>query len=955
MGKKSRRIIAILLVFLFWTSGISILETSSFLPVLFRLDEGVRPGETLTLYGEYLTGTLEVKFVEKNGKLAATTTPVQIDEKGHFCRILFPNITAGVYAVYVRNKSGWSKRPLYVNRAYPRWISEDRAYAGMKLKLFGRNLDASEYGGKSSTAVRFVSLDSKNQYIAKVLSANPYCLEITVPSNIKKGNYYVDVKTSSAGFGQDWVRLDNSSEFPEQVTPTKISIENRPSDSTALALGVAWANDFKWKNVFNVKTQFGAKGDGRTDDTKSIQDAVNAAAAAGGGVVYLPKGTYLSSTIIMDKGVVVKGEGRDVSEVIFINKGKKGAFLFTKMAEGKMGLQGVCSLRVSMHPENDYKYPISLIKFGDITDSNATRYFIYDTVLDTGKAKKEFGLSGRKWKPFLISAADQVLVKNNWMYSNTPYFNPYIGRRYTATGNTFEFDDGYIGVSGDQFLFEGNTIIGHHIEGYSGEIHGIFMGINGKRIWNGYIANNNIRDITGGNYGDGESIAFDGGEFAFAGSVLKSERNTAVVEAEVKGFDISAKKTAYIVNGTGMGQYRRVCSIEKAGKSTQGKDLFKITVSPAWDVNPDKTSKVTVAGFHTGAVSYANRAINVDNFHMLYQACLDHVIDRFISVNSKGVYVTGSSGGSQVWPVAYYKIKNCKLTGKNPETETCHFVEQMADGFANADGTGYFGTLLYGGEFRNNTIDRKGFGDAFGHSINFAAGFVQIQAGATGWGMYPPDQNYQPLLGTLYEGNKVYNSDIGIAAGFSNQTYIRNMTFVNCKNTLVDLGVKTLNMDAKMPSVSEPKKIKLPDNPISNKGWTASASSFFEAWDMKAKNAIDGDPKTIWAANEAPQPGQWFIVNMGKNEVFDSIVLDSREWGIGYTRGYEIFVSDDGLHWDRKVASGSLPMASSLAVIRFPVQKAQYIKLVQTGSVKGNKGLVLWGLAEFSVFYDGKK
>ncbi|MHC8407457.1 putative Ig domain-containing protein [Pseudomonas sp. TMB3-21] len=46
--------------------------------------------------------------------------------------------------------------------------------------------------------------------------------------------------------------------------------------------------------IFNVQ-DFGAMGDGITDDTAAIQSAIDAAAAAGGGQVYMPTGTYIVS------------------------------------------------------------------------------------------------------------------------------------------------------------------------------------------------------------------------------------------------------------------------------------------------------------------------------------------------------------------------------------------------------------------------------------------------------------------------------------------------------------------------------------------------------------------------------------------------------------------------------------------------------------------------------------
>jgi hypothetical protein len=54
--------------------------------------------------------------------------------------------------------------------------------------------------------------------------------------------------------------------------------------------------------VFNVR-QFGATGDGKTLDTKSIQAAIGAASQAGGGIVLLPRGAYLSGSLQMKSHV----------------------------------------------------------------------------------------------------------------------------------------------------------------------------------------------------------------------------------------------------------------------------------------------------------------------------------------------------------------------------------------------------------------------------------------------------------------------------------------------------------------------------------------------------------------------------------------------------------------------------------------------------------------------------
>ena len=68
--------------------------------------------------------------------------------------------------------------------------------------------------------------------------------------------------------------------------------------------------------IVSVK-DFGATGDGTTDDTAAIQAAINAVQTSTfGGTVYFPKGNYkTSSTLVILRTVTLKGDGPDFSSI----------------------------------------------------------------------------------------------------------------------------------------------------------------------------------------------------------------------------------------------------------------------------------------------------------------------------------------------------------------------------------------------------------------------------------------------------------------------------------------------------------------------------------------------------------------------------------------------------------------------------------------------------------------
>lgn len=73
--------------------------------------------------------------------------------------------------------------------------------------------------------------------------------------------------------------------------------------------GTVEGNTSALVGVFNVR-HFGAKGDGKADDTAAVTVAVRAVTAAGGGTLYFPRGTYKTSGgFVFNVPVIVRGDG----------------------------------------------------------------------------------------------------------------------------------------------------------------------------------------------------------------------------------------------------------------------------------------------------------------------------------------------------------------------------------------------------------------------------------------------------------------------------------------------------------------------------------------------------------------------------------------------------------------------------------------------------------------------
>lgn len=653
-------------------------------PYILNMSDAVAPGELFSIRGYGMNlGEPQIKIAAADGSAnqnippqdAMTIPVVQKDEEdGYFVVGSLPEIAeGGSYYVWVGNEMGWSK-PVCMNAARILFISENSAWEGQTIEMSGRNLLASQFEGSGTVIVRLSN--GTGTYIQTITRNTEYsiCFEVAAPI----GEYTVEVSND----GINWDVLENGQ---------ALTVVEQGEDP--LGLGVAWADQFQWNQSVNV-LDYGATGNDTESDTQAVADAIAAATALGGGVVYFPAGDYYISSIALPAHVVLLGESSDSTQLYYIGSGEN---FVISTGEGKtVGYQGVARITLKLSDANIR--PSSFFWLGHdwggdtlehISMRTNSRYFLYE--VDISYPATDAGVTGLGNGVTTIIGDHFLMEKCNFVGYRTSINTGYIRSYASIRDNYIEYATGYTQCTAQYTFMEDNQVYIH--DETEAQSHGY------DTRGNSHLENNYIHGAGGGQANEGESYFVEMPGMAYDyGKVISASGRTITLQGQGTFSSTYNNRYGYIsimiIDGKGIGQYRRVQSWSE--------NTFIITSD--WDIIPDATSTFTLVGTNDNVTFYRNIAENSKEGFLFYGNVIDGVAADNISNNTKGVFIYTSQVKStkRLTPGYFFTVKNNTMTGVAKLYNNCGIYVTAQRQGVNGQ---YVAVAAYGIDIKNNRIN----------------------------------------------------------------------------------------------------------------------------------------------------------------------------------------------------------------------------------------------------------
>ncbi|MBC7914929.1 MAG: T9SS type A sorting domain-containing protein [Pyrinomonadaceae bacterium] len=459
-----------------------------------------------------------------------------------------------MYLIWPRNDAGYGL-PIAVNKTDAWWVGPHKANRGNSISVYGRNL--TQYNDSTSSFVYIKPVNGMGQW-ATVTKVNPYKVDFMVPSTLSNGEYEV------------WVHNGHGGEYGWSG-PLNLTINDAPV----------------WTAItYNIK-DFGATGNGLSDDTDAIYRALAAAKLSAGSTVYFPQGVYMISNMLNPaNNTQWKGDGTDKT---FIKCNASFTAQADAMVYGSVNTFNATDL--TFDTNNNYRAihssPFFLrgstnVKLNNIVFSFAN-YDVWqldnttDIFISNCKAIGKISFLGKASQLFIdrcdfYLTNDTELAIHSWGGSGVSMINSTC-RDYNNT----DPNNGAGWGKGRFFVATGNSGSGR----------------------NTYIGNNRTYDLTvrensSVDQNSGEQFLWEGFSANWSGSVASS--SGAITNLNSFSETIDKPKIAVITKGRGLGQSRKLIAVNGSA----------VTLESPWNVQPDASSTIAVGHFADRIVMYNN-------------------------------------------------------------------------------------------------------------------------------------------------------------------------------------------------------------------------------------------------------------------------------------------------------------------------------------------------------------
>lgn len=608
-------------------------------PALFWFNDPVGPDETVLITGAELDA-VTAATVERIGDGAATPLrPTQVDilqANPQSLKFIIPkDFDPGVYRFTLSFAGGSIAARLNVPTVY--WAQGDRgqvASTGGRIEIFGRNIV------RRAERARLVLQRedaTASSVAAELTSGSLWRGTFRIPDDAAPGRYRLRLSNGDGG-DEAWAdagRID-------LLTPPPRADKS-----------------------FDVRA-YGAIGDGSFNNTRAVRSALDAAAAAGGGTVFFPRGRYLlSDGIVIPPGVRLKGERTDLVNLVWPDLPAPPAALISGRSD--FAIEDL-TIYASNHrvviaggftdqdaPAADAadiairRVRIRASAFRGLMDPDATARrmselrqhypvsFTSETIRLSGNRidVADCDIVGSGSSLHLVQASDAVIVRN--MLGNGRY--------------------GWYSIMGSRrIIFDGNVVTAVDLQGSGGGVNTISNRVSASE--NVFIGGNTFKGLYGV---DREAVTTDGPGGYYFGRAESTAADRLALRDTWNGRPVSpdwAGAMVMVVGGAGTGQHARVRAAEG------GVPPRAILLERPLQVPLDAASMITIVQAQQHYLIVGNTFEDTGPAAQTFGSALDHVIADNRAARSSGFYAIGLSY-LHVQPSWQVQILNNRITEGN--------------------------------------------------------------------------------------------------------------------------------------------------------------------------------------------------------------------------------------------------------------------------------------------------